>query len=374
MPPGFVHSFDGSTRSIRSSHQIPVFTDSMITFQEVQDVEETAQAASDSTAAVQDTTEGVLQTGKEVGSAIDALATGDIDSFGEQVGAFFTNFVENVLPEVITATLVFVFLFVAYRILRKLLAQVLHRSKRIDAGLESLLLKTSSIIAWMFIVVMVLAQFGIDVTALVAGLSIAGLALGFAARDSLENFISGVTIMIDRPFRVGDQVVVDGTYGTVQEITLRSTRMRTLNNEIMVMPNTLMINQKLVNHTLLGILRIEVPFSIAYKESTEAARSVILGLLNTDSRIAADHPVEVVTTELGASSVNMVLRFYIRDTSREVPLKAEYTEKIFKALKAARIEIPFPHLQLFIDGAKGLQGGPTPDEGRASSMDWKPIQ
>ncbi len=291
-----------------------------------------------------------------MGAAIDALASGDISSFGQKMGDFFANFMENVLPELITATLVFLFLYVAYRITRKVLAKVLGRSKRIDAGLESLLMKSFGIIAWTFIMVTVLAQFGIDVTALVAGLSIVGLALGFAARDSLENFISGVTIMIDRPFRVGDQVVVDGTYGMVREITLRSTRLRTLNNEVMVMPNTRMINQKLINPTLMGVVRVEVPFGIAYKESTEAARSVILQLPNSDPRIAGDHPVKVVVTDLGSSSVNMVLRFYIRDTSNEVPLKAEYTEKVFKALKSAKIEIPFPHLQLFIDGADGLRG------------------
>lgn len=336
-----------------------------------QDAQNAMQEAPDSLVQA-DTTDGVLEAGREVGDAIDALAAGDITSFGEKVRGFFSNFVENVLPEVITAALVFLFLYVAYRLIRKVLSKVLSSSKRIDAGLESLLMKSFAIVAWTFIVVMVLAQFGVDVTALVAGLSIAGLALGFAARDSLENFISGVTIMIDRPFRVGDQVVVDGTYGTVQEITLRSTRLRTLNNEVMVMPNTLMINQKLINHTLMGVVRLEVPFGIAYKESTEAARSVVLQLLNSDSRIAADHPVEVVVTELGSSSVNMVLRFYIRDTSREVPMIAEYTEKIFKALKAAKIEIPFPHLQLFIDGADGLQG--DGNEGKApETMDWKPI-
>jgi small conductance mechanosensitive channel len=106
----------------------------------------------------------------------------------------------------------------------------------------------------------------------------------------------------------------------------------------------------------MGILRIEVPFSIAYKESTDAARSVVMGLIRGDDRIDPDYPTDVVAMELGASSVNMMLRFHVRDSSVEVPIKAEYTEKIFKALKAADIEIPFPHLQLFIDGAKGLQG------------------
>ena len=350
----------------------------MFARQEIPSVQDAAQSvdslAADTLSQRADSTSSFVDAGREVGTAIDALATGDIDTFSSQMKAFFVNFVDNVLPELITAFLVFIFLYMAYRVLRKLFAQVLHRSKRIDAGLESLLLKTTSIVAWVFIIVMVLDQFGIDVTALVAGLSIAGLAIGFAARDSLENFISGVTIMIDRPFRVGDQVVVDGTYGTIQEITLRSTRLRTLNNEVMVMPNILMINQKLVNHTLMGVLRIEVPFSIAYKESTDAARSVVLGLIKGDQRIFAEYPTEVVAVELGASSVNMVLRFYVRDSSVEVPIKAEYTEKIFKALKAAQIEIPFPHLQLFIDGAKGLS--PASDSGSTGSdpgVDWKPL-
>lgn len=317
---------------------------------------DSSQAVVDSTVADTTSRSAMEVVGQEMGTAIDALATGDLDTFGSQMAVVLRHFVVDILPKVVTAILVFVFLYAIYRVARKLLSQITRRSKRIDSGLESLLLKTLSIVAWVFIIVMVLAQFGIDVTALVAGLSIVGLAIGLAARDSLENFISGVTIMIDRPFRVGDQVVIDGTYGTVQEITLRSTRLRTLNNEVMVMPNSLMINQKLVNHTLMGVLRIEVPFSIAYKESTDAARTVVMDLIRGDHRIAGDYPTDVVTVELGASSVNMMLRFHVRDSSVEVPIKAEYTEKIFKALKAEGIEIPFPHLQLFIDGAKGLRG------------------
>jgi small conductance mechanosensitive channel len=200
------------------------------------------QAVVDSTVADTTSRSAMEVVGQEMGTAIDALATGDLQTFGSQMSAVTQHFLVDVLPKVVTAILVFIFLYTIYRVARKLLAQITRRSKRIDSGLESLLLKTLSIVAWVFIIVMVLAQFGIDVTALVAGLSIVGLAIGLAARDSLENFISGVTIMIDRPFRVGDQVVVDGTYGTVQEITLRSTRLRTLNNEVMVMPNNLMIN------------------------------------------------------------------------------------------------------------------------------------
>jgi len=348
----------------------------------MQDIRQAVPSSADSAAqdatVAQDTTSAVGEMGTEMGEAVDMIAAGDLSAAQDQIALFFSGFMQNVVPGIIKGALVFVLLLIVWKIFRAILSKILRSSKLVDAGLENLLMKTTTIVAWAFISVMVLAQFGVDITALLAGLSIIGLAVGLAARDSLENFISGVTIMIDRPFRVGDQVVVEGTYGTVEEITLRSTRLRTLNNEVMVMPNVLMINQKLINHTLLGILRIEVPFGIAYKESTDAARSVVLRLLSSDSRIATDYPVEAVVTQLGESSVDMVLRFYVRNSALEVPMKAEYTEQIFKALKAAKIEIPFPHLQLFIDEAKGLlpagsQSSTSPPPMEGQPVAWRPL-
>jgi small conductance mechanosensitive channel len=202
---------------------------------------------------------------------------------------------------------------------------------------------------------MVLAQFGINITALLAGLSIAGIAVGFAARDTLENFISGITIFLDKPFRVSDNVEVEGVFGTVEEITLRSTRLRTLNSEIMVMPNVQMINQKLINHTMLGVLRVEVFFGIAYKESPEQARKILLKLAKGDERLHPDFRPRVVVVQLGESSIEMKLLLFLNNPKLEVPFREEYTEKVFDALTSAGIEIPFPHLQLLIDEAKGLE-------------------
>lgn len=318
-----------------------------MTFLQIFPLQDVAQAATDSTSAAQ-------EVGEEAVSTVDLIATGELSSLKLQLLGYWDDFLMNVLPGVIKAIVLFVVMYVIYRFIRSLLARGLKAASKVDAGLESLFLKTLSVVAWVFISVMVLAQIGIDVTAFLAGLSIVGLAVGFAAKDSLENFISGITILIDSPFRVGDQIEIDGTYGTVDEITLRSTRLRTQNNEVMVMPNMLMINQKSINHSLMGILRVEVPFGIAYKESTSAARSVVLALTQGDPRISTEYPAKVVVVQLGDSSVDMRLRFYITETVLEIPMIAEYTEKVFVALKAADIEIPFPHLQLFIDEAKGL--------------------
>lgn len=325
--------------------------------QVIPDLPGSQDAAQDTTTAASDTTAAIDEMSDEVSNAMDMLLSGDIESFNDVLIRAGRWMIANFLPDLFAAFVIFVLMYAVYRVLRKFTNEGLTRSRRVDAGLQGLLLKTFSVVVWIFISIMVLSQFGVNVTALLAGLSIAGIAVGFAAKDSLENYISGITILIDKPFRVGDQVVVEDTYGTVEEITLRSTRLSTQNNEIVVMPNILMINQKLVNHALRGRLRIEIAFGIAYKESPEEAREVVLRLVDGDDRILDDPRPSVAVLELGNSSVNMRLRFFILDTGKELPIQAEYTEKVFYALREAGIEIPFPHLQLFVDDVLGLDAG-----------------
>ena len=252
----------------------------------------------------------------------------------------------------------FLLLYVIYRLLANTLFRLLDRSPSIEPGLQSVLLKTFRVVTLVFIGTIVLDQLGLNVTVLIGGLSIAGVIAGFAARDSLENFISGVTILVDKPFRVGDYIEIDDKYGEVDEITLRSTRIRTVRNEVIVQPNSQMITQELVNHTKRGVLRIDIPFGIAYKEYPDEAREAVLPLVKDDDRVFSEPSPTVVVTSMSDSSVDMAFRFYIRDPSQEVPVRWEYTEKVREALREADIEIPFPHRQLFLDEAKALENTP----------------
>jgi small conductance mechanosensitive channel len=213
-------------------------------------------------------------------------------------------------------------------------------------------------VAYVFIGFIVLSQLGVPITPLVAGIGFAGIAVGLAARDSLENFISGITILIDRPFRVGDFIEISGQFGKVHEITLRSTRIQTVRNQIIVMPNSQMITQQLINHTMQNTLRVDIPFGIAYKEFPQEARDVVVELAADDDRILSRPEPTAVVTEIADSSVNMALRFYLRDPSEEIPMRWEYTEKVREALREADIEIPFPHRQLFLDEAKAFEDAP----------------
>lgn len=309
------------------------------------------EAAADTAAA--DTTDVLstaLQTLQETGRA---LREGRFEEVVDQVLHATVRFtLEGLLPALLT---VFLF-YVVYRVVTRVLNGVLRRARVINDGVRQLVLRAVKLAIFTFAAIMVLDQVGMNVTTLIAGLGIAGIALGFAARDTLENLISGITILLDQPFRVGDAVRVGDLYGTVQEITLRSTRIRTLNNELAVFPNTQMIQQRVINHSILGALRVEIPFGIAYKEYPQRAREVVLATTRGDDRLHPHYPVDVVVTALNDSSVDMLLRFYLKDPRLEIPVKLDYTERIREALRAANIEIPFPHLQLFLDEAKALEG------------------
>ncbi len=302
-------------------------------------------ARADTANAITQITENIQQTGR-------ALREGRFDDVYEQ---FSTAVVSFVLDGVIPALLTLLLFMLLYRVVAGLLERVLRRSRKINLGVQQLLMKSFRLLMLSFVAILVLDQLGMNVGALVAGLGIAGIALGFAARDTIENFISGITILLDQPFRVGDNVEVEGTFGAVQEITLRSTRIRTLNNEVAVLPNAQMIQQKVINHTLLGVLRVVVPFGIAYKEYPQEAREVVLKTAEGDERLHPDYPAQVVVTAMNESSVDMELRLFLKDPKLEVPIRWEYLEKVREALREADIEVPFPHLQLFIDEAQAFR-------------------
>lgn len=197
--------------------------------------------------------------------------------------------------------------------------------------------------------VMAAAQLGVNVAAALAGIGVAGVAIGLAAQETLANVIAGFLIFWDKPFHVGDYVTVQGEYGRVVEITMRTTRIRTQNNTYMILPNKQIMDNALVNHTKHGAIRVEVPIGIAYKESIPRAREVLLAAISDLPHVIHNPAPDVVTKELGASSVDLLMRVWIEDSSKERQTFFRTLEAGKLALDSAGIQIPYHHLQLFID-------------------------
>ncbi|MBW3661300.1 MAG: mechanosensitive ion channel family protein [Gemmatimonadetes bacterium] len=256
--------------------------------------------------------------------------------------------------KLLLGVVVLVVFVVIFRVIRAALQPVFHRS-RVEEDAAGLVMAVVKFAVLGLGVILALDQVGFNVTGIIAGLGVAGLILGFAAKDTLANFISGVTILWDRPFRVGDRVEIDDEFGQVKRITLRSTRIHTNDNKVVIIPNQNVVNNKIINHTMQAALRLNVPFGIAYKEDIDHAREVVLAVVGDDDRLRERPAPSVVLTEMAESSVNFELRLWLQNPHQEVPLELEYRERIKKALDAAGISIPFPHVSLYVEGMPAVE-------------------
>ena len=263
-----------------------------------------------------------------------------------------TTFIIGFIPDVVVAMAVLIGFWVFFRISSIALRGLLTRSG-IHATLVSMLVDNVYRYAVLgFGLIMAADQIGVNVGAALAGIGVVGIAVGFAAQDTLSNIIAGFLIFLDKPFMVGDWLHVADEVGEVSEITMRTTRIRTKNNTWVVIPNKKIIDEVLVNHSKHGETRIDVPVGIAYKENIPQAREVLLRAVKEIALVAEQPAPEVVVTNLGGSSVDLEVRVWIATASDEPPVFCKVMEISKLALDEAGIEIPYPHLQLFVDDVR----------------------
>ncbi len=258
------------------------------------------------------------------------------------------------LPKFFSAVILLFVFWIGSKFVKKALSIALKSVKAPQEAID-IMAKFAAVALMTVGALTVAGQLGINVTSLVAGLGVAGLAISFAAQDTIANLISGMTLLIDRPFKKGDWISIGDTHCSVADIRLRTSVLTTFDNETIVMPNKAMVEQRIVNYTLTPRIRCRVPLGIAYKEDISAAREVMLGTLQGDERVEAAPAPMVIVTGLNASSVDLEMRFWADDPLLKFPMQFEYIEKCKSALDAAGIQIPYPHLQMFLEQTPGLK-------------------
>jgi len=256
-------------------------------------------------------------------------------------------------PNLVAAIVLLVVFWIVTKLVKNGLSRALDRA-RVPGDARDVIVRFAGYAVLIVALLTIASQLGIKVTSLIAGLGVAGLAVSFAAQDTVANVISGITLLIDRPFKKGDWVAIGDTHATVSQVRLRTTVLTTFDNEVLVLPNKALAQEKIVNFTLVPRIRIRVPVGIAYKEDIATARQVMLSTLQGDERMLPDPAPVVIVTSLGDSSVNLEMRFWTEDSLLKFPLQWEYIEKCKTALDAANIEIPFPHQQVFLERSEGL--------------------
>lgn len=217
-------------------------------------------------------------------------------------------------------------------------------SWNLDASL-SLLLSNVARGVWLLAgIYLVFRQLGIDLLPILGGLGVVGLAVGFAAQDILANLISGVTLLLDRPFRIGDWIRVRDYEGQVMGLTLRTTRIRTRDNEFVSIPNKEIAGATVINLTSGGQLRLNVPLPLAYAERVPEAREVLLRVMAEHPKVEDDPAPVVLVRQVNETSLEVILRFYVTaENVKAYPVVTmQLREAAKEALQDAGFSPPYP--------------------------------
>ncbi|APD47946.1 MULTISPECIES: mechanosensitive ion channel family protein [unclassified Synechococcus] len=195
-------------------------------------------------------------------------------------------------------------------------------------------------------VVMALGRLGINTTSLLASIGIAGITVGFAAKDVISNMISGLFIFWDRPFVLGDLVEVGGHYGRVESITMRSTRVVTPDGKMLAVPNSVVINTTVASYTNFPHLRIDIPFAVAVQENLGRVRSILLSMCHQNISLLDEPAPAVIVTDLNDYNVGMQLQVWLDDEEQHIVVRQQLYEQVFEALRKAGVDMPFQTLSL----------------------------
>ncbi len=198
------------------------------------------------------------------------------------------------------------------------------------------------------VVIASLGQLGIPTASFVAAIGAAGLAIGLALQGSLSNFASGVLLVTFRPAKVGDYIEAAGVAGTVEEITVFSTRLVTPDRRTITVPNSKLFDGPIVNYSTSSKRRLDLVFGIAYGSDVQAAQRILRDIVENDARVLAEHkPVQIGVLALANSSVNIAVRPFVgRDDYW--PMHFDVHERVKREFDAAGISIPFPQMDVHL--------------------------
>jgi small-conductance mechanosensitive channel len=233
---------------------------------------------------------------------------------------------------------------------------VIEKTKtKIDDIVFDLLKKFSGAIIYATAVIMALDTLGINVMPFVAGAGVVGIAVGFAAKDTLSNLIAGVLLIIDRPFEVGDRIEVwsapvgSATWGDVIDIGLRATKIKTTDNIVIIIPNNEIMKRDIVNYTIISTnIRVRINVGVAYDADIEKAKKLVLDVAKAVDWISTSPAPKVVVRNFGESSVDLQLRVWIHDARKRMDTISYLTDKIKTAFDQHGVEIPYPKRDITI--------------------------
>ena len=249
-------------------------------------------------------------------------------------------------PQLLLAIIVLIVGFWIIKLVTKATSKAMDRSE-VDVSLKKFLNSLLGILLKTLLLISVASMVGIATASFVAIIAGAGLAVGLALQGSLANFAGGVLILLFKPFKVGDFIDAQGYTGTVNEITIFTTILKTPDNKTVIIPNGALSNGSMVNFSTESIRRVDMTFGIGYGDSIEKAKQVLTRLVESDVRIHKEPASQIIVDELGESSVNFKVRVWCNSTDYW-GIYFDMQEKVKQTFDKEGISIPFPQRDVHV--------------------------
>lgn len=267
------------------------------------------------------------------------------------IRTYLEGMVPSLLSFLVQVVVAIIVLLIGSRIIKfllKLIRKSLDRSK-VEAGVVTFLCSLVKYSLYFVLAMIILAQFGVTTSSVVAVLGSAGLTLGLALQGSLSNFAGGVLILLLKPFVVSDYIIdgATGQEGTVSSITIFYTKLLTIDNRLILIPNGTLSNSSITNVTHMEKRRIDLLIGVSYEANLAKTKQVLLDVVKSEDKILPGEPVDVYVSELADSSVQMGVRAWVK-TEDYWPIRWKMTEDIKNSLDANGISIPYPQMDVTI--------------------------
>ena len=252
---------------------------------------------------------------------------------------------EKLLPNLIAAAIILFGGYIAQHITLRLMGKAL-KLKHVDATIHKFLMSMVKVVITVIVVVSALSAVKVPMSSILAAIGTAGVAIGLALKDSLSNVAGGFVILFAKPFRCGDYIKVGDNEGTVDIISMLYTKLNTVDNKSVYIPNSTIIQSQVVNYTSEKLRRIEMRFSIPYHEDHNRVMDIIAGVIKADSRtLDAPAPPLVVMGEHGKSAVVILTRTWIH-TEDYWGFYWDMLKKVKEAFDENDIAIPYEQLDV----------------------------
>ncbi len=219
--------------------------------------------------------------------------------------------------------------------------------RNMEASLRGFMNSLTGILLKTLLIISVIGMLGVQMTSFIAILGAIGLAIGLALSGTLQNFAGGVIILLFKPFRVGDYIEAQGHAGSVNEIQIFNTILKTPDNKTIIIPNGGLSTSSVVNYSAEPRRRVDFLFGIAYGDDVDKAREVLKRIIDKDKRILKEPVPFIAVKELGDSSVDLVVRVWA-EAANYWPVFFDMHEQVYKTFSKEGLNIPFPQMDVHL--------------------------